>query len=171
MIQEAAQGRLALNLGLERRFCGVIKGQWNNIADSLVWAAGVVIFLNDGERAAQVGLTQQNQIIECRTYFPYVTSIVGGSHPPRKRLDVRRLNRWTLEITDGKLTVMAYSSCQSQLEFATHRVECLGHSPLFVIQIAYNFADWIRSRRSDGIFATHRERICILVTTRPSELD
>ena len=54
MIQEATQGRLALNLGLERRFCGVIEGQRNHISDSLVRAAGVVMFLDGGERAAQV---------------------------------------------------------------------------------------------------------------------
>jgi hypothetical protein len=56
---------------LERRFCGVVEGQRNDITDSLVRAAGVVMVLDDGERAAQVGLTQQNQIIERRTYFPY----------------------------------------------------------------------------------------------------
>ena len=54
MIQEAAQGRLALNVRFERRCGGVIKAQWNNITDSLVRAARVVMFLDGGERAAQV---------------------------------------------------------------------------------------------------------------------
>src|SRR5665213_305075 len=73
MIQEATQSPFAPDFRMERRFCGVIKGQWNNITDSLVRAAGVVILLDDGQRAAQMGLTQQNQIIERRTDFPYVT--------------------------------------------------------------------------------------------------
>jgi hypothetical protein len=64
MIQQAAQGRLALNLRFERGFCGVIKAQRNHITDSLVRTTGVVMFLDDGEGAAQVGLTQQNQIIK-----------------------------------------------------------------------------------------------------------
>ena len=42
MIQEAAQGRLAPDLRIERRLCWVIKAQRNDITDSLVRAAGIV---------------------------------------------------------------------------------------------------------------------------------
>ena len=73
MIQEAAQGRLALNVRFHRRCGGVIKAQRNNITDSLVRAASIVIGLDDGERAAEVGLTEENQAIERRPEFLYMT--------------------------------------------------------------------------------------------------
>ena len=73
MIQEAAQGRLALNVRFHRRCGGVIKAQRNNITDSLVWAASIVIGLDDGERAAEVGLTEENQAIERLPDFLYMT--------------------------------------------------------------------------------------------------
>ena len=85
MIQEAAEGRLAPDFRIERRLCWVIKAERNDVIDSLVRAAGVVIFLDDGERAAQVGFTHQNQIIKRLTYFPHVTL--------RKRIAPRRMRR------------------------------------------------------------------------------
>ena len=73
MIQEAAQGRLALNVRFDRRCGGVIKAQRNNITDSLLWAASIVICLDDGERAAELRLTAENQAIERRPDFLYMT--------------------------------------------------------------------------------------------------
>jgi len=73
MIQEAAQGRLALNVRFHRRCGGVIKAQRNNITDSLMRAASIVIGLDDGERAAEVGLTEENQAIGRRPEFLYMT--------------------------------------------------------------------------------------------------
>ena len=73
MIQQPAQRRLTLNLftGPWRR--GITKGDRNNIADSLVRALGVMMSLDGGQRAAQVGFTQQNQIVKRLTDFPDVT--------------------------------------------------------------------------------------------------
>jgi hypothetical protein len=77
VIQEATEGRLALNLGLERRFCGVVEGQRNDITDSLVRAEGVVMVLDDGERAAQERVARARGIQQRRA--------LGRRHFQRER--------------------------------------------------------------------------------------
>jgi hypothetical protein len=53
----------------EGRLGRVIKVQWNDIADSLMRALGVVMSLDRGQCSAQVWFAQQNQIIERFTDF------------------------------------------------------------------------------------------------------
>ena len=73
MIQEATQALLALDMPGERWSLRIVKAYRNNIADSLMRALGVLMVLDCFERAAQVGLTQQDQIIERFAAFSHMS--------------------------------------------------------------------------------------------------
>ena len=64
VFQKAAQSGLASYLCREGRLGRVIEVQWDNIADSLMRALGVVMALDRGQCSPQVRFAQQNQIIE-----------------------------------------------------------------------------------------------------------
>jgi hypothetical protein len=69
VVQEAAQSGLALDFRWERRLCRINEANRHNIADSLMRALGVVMFLDLDQCSAKVRFAQQNQIIERFTNF------------------------------------------------------------------------------------------------------
>ena len=73
MVQESAQSLRALDFSKWGRLGGIIEARRNDIIDALMRALGVVMALNRSEGAAQVGLTQQNQMVKRLTDFPDVT--------------------------------------------------------------------------------------------------
>ena len=56
MIQKPAQHLLALHLGRQGGLGGVIEVQRNDVTDTLMWSAGVMVFSDVGHGVAQMGL-------------------------------------------------------------------------------------------------------------------
>ena len=64
VIQEPAQRLLALHVGRQGGLGGVIEIQRQDVADTLMWSAGVMVFLDAAQGVTQMGLAQENQLVE-----------------------------------------------------------------------------------------------------------
>ena len=73
MIQKAAQCLLALYLVRQGRLSGIIKAQRNQVAEPLMRTAGIMICLDLTQHPAQVGLAQQDHLVESFPDFPNVS--------------------------------------------------------------------------------------------------
>src|ERR1700693_5917047 len=97
VIQKAAQSGLALDLRWERRLCRINETDRHNIADSLMRALGVVMFLDLDQCSAKVGFAQQNQIIARFTDF----------------LDMPFGDSWGYKRIAGELKKLGHKACLS----------------------------------------------------------
>jgi hypothetical protein len=81
VIQEPAQRLLALHLGRHGGLSGVIEIQRNDVTDTLMWPAGVMVFLDITQGVTQMGLPQEHQLVEGLpnlAYMPLSVRITKG---------------------------------------------------------------------------------------------
>ena len=64
MIQKASQRLMALYLGWQCGLDRVIKGQRDDVAEALVRATSIVVFLDLAHGVTKVGVTQENQLLQ-----------------------------------------------------------------------------------------------------------
>ena len=81
VIQKPAQRLLALHLVGQGGLGGVIEVQRHDVADTLMWSAGVMVFLDVTQGVMQMGLAQENQLVEGLpnlAYMPLSVRITKG---------------------------------------------------------------------------------------------
>lgn len=76
VIQKPAQCLLALQLGRQGGLDGIIEIQRNDVTDTLMWSAGVMVFFDAAQGVTQMGLAQENQLVEGLSNLAYMDGVL-----------------------------------------------------------------------------------------------